>query len=45
MSCVYKHNKEMTVEDVTMAIDTFTLLTPKHLHFLHQKGLLEIIVK
>ena len=44
MSCVQKHNKEMTVEDVTMVADTYTLLMPNQLHFLHQKELLEIIV-
>ena len=42
--CVQKHNNKMTIEDVTMAADTFTLLTTKHLGFLFQKGLLEIIV-
>ena len=45
MLCVQKHNKEkdMTIKDVTMATDTFTLLMPDHLCFLHQKGLLETI--
>ena len=44
MTCVQKHNNKMTIKDVSMAADTFTLLTSKHLHFLCQKGLLEIIV-
>ena len=44
MSFVQKHNKKMTFEDVTIAMDTFTLLIPDHLHFLHQKTSLEIIV-
>ena len=44
ISCVQKHNNKFTIQDVTMAADTFTLLTPKHLCFLHKKGLLEIIV-
>ena len=34
----------MTIEDVTIATETFTLLTLDHLHFLHQKGFLEIII-
>ena len=35
-----KHKREITVEDVTIAADTFTLLMPHHLHFSHQKGIL-----
>ena len=35
--------QRMTIEDVTMTADTFTLLMPQHLCFLHQMGLLEII--
>ena len=38
MPCVRKNNKDMMVQEVTMAVDTFTLLMPKHLCFLHQKG-------
>ena len=42
---VYRSTKkEMTIEDTTMAMDTFTLLKPKLLCFLYQKGLLEIKV-
>ena len=44
MSHVKKHSREMTGEDVTIAIDTFTLLTPNHLCFPHQKWFLETIV-
>ena len=44
MSCVQKLNTEMTTEDVTIAANTFTLLMPKHLCFLCQKGLLETTV-
>ena len=44
MSCVQKHSKEMTIQDITMAMDTFTLLIAKHLLWLCQKVLLEIIV-
>ena len=44
MSCVQKHNNKFTIQEVTMAADTFILWTPRHLCFLCQKGLLEIIV-
>ena len=36
--------QNITIENVTMPADTFPLLTPKLLYFLHQKGLLEITV-
>ena len=41
--CTEAH-KDMTIEEVTMAVDTFTLQMPDHLCFLFQKGLLETIV-
>ena len=44
ISCVQLHNHKITIEDVAMAADTFTLLTCEHLCFLHQQGLLEIIL-
>ena len=44
ISCVQKHNNKMTIEDITIAADTLTLLTPENLCFLHQKWLLELIV-
>ena len=44
ISCVQLHNHNITIEDVTMAADTFTLLTQGHLFFLCQQGLLEIIL-
>ena len=43
MSCAQKHRKEITIEDVSMSVDAFTLLMHKHCHFLCQKGLLKII--
>ena len=43
-SCAQKYIKDMTIGDVTMAVDTFTLLMLKHLCSLHQNGLSEIIV-
>ena len=33
--------KDMTVEDVNIAMDTFTLLMHNYLCFLHQEGLVE----
>ena len=39
-----KKYKEMTVEDVRIAMDTFTLLMPNHLCFLHWKRFLETTI-
>ena len=35
ISCLQLHNRELSIENVTMAADTFALLSPDHLCFLH----------
>ena len=43
ISCLQLLNNELTIENVTMAADTFALLSQDHLHFLWQQNLLETI--
>ena len=45
ISCLQLHNNELTIENVTMAADTFVLLSQDHLHFLWQQNLLETILQ
>ena len=45
MSCLQLHNNELTIENITMAADTFALLSQDHLHFLWQQKLLETILE
>ena len=45
ISCLQLHNNQLTIEHVTMAADTFALLSQDHLHFLWQQDLLEIILE
>ena len=34
ISCLQLHNRQLSIENVTMAAETFALLLPDHLHFL-----------
>ena len=45
ISCLQLHNRQLSIENVTMAADTFALLSPDHLHFLCQENLLETILQ
>ena len=45
ISCLQLHNSKLTIEHVTMAADTFPLLSQDHLHFLWQQELLEKILE
>ena len=45
ISCLQLHNNELTIENVTMAADTFALLSQDHLCFLCQQNLLETILQ
>ena len=45
ISCLQLHNNEPIIENVTMAANTFTLLSQDHLHFLWQQNLLETILE
>ena len=45
ISCLQLHNNELTIENITMAADTFALLSQEHLHFLQQQNLLETILE
>ena len=44
ISCLQSHNSQLSIENVTMAADTFALLSPDHLHFLHRENLLKTIL-
>ena len=45
ISCLQLHNSQLSIENVTMAADTFALLSQDHLHFLQQQNLLETILQ
>ena len=45
ISCLQLHNNKLTIEHVTMAADTFALLSQDHLCFLWKQELLEIILE
>ena len=45
ISCLQSHNSQLSIENVTMAADTFALLSPDHLHFLCQENLLKTILQ
>ena len=45
ISCLWSHNSQLSIENVTMAADTFSLLSPDHLHFLCRENLLETILQ
>ena len=45
ISCLRLHNSQLSIENVTMAADTFALLSQDHLHFLWQQNLLETILQ
>ena len=45
ISCLQLHNNQLTTEHVTMAADTYAVLSQDHLHFLQQQDLLEIILE
>ena len=45
ISCLQLHNSKLTIENITMAADTFALLSQDHLHFLWQQNLLKTILQ
>ena len=45
ISCLRSHNSQLSIENVTMAADTFALLSSDHLHFLCQQNLFETILQ
>ena len=45
ISCLQLHNSQLSIDNVTMAADTFALLSQDYLHYLCQQNLLETILQ
>ena len=45
ISCLWLHNSGLTIDNITMAADTFALLSQDHLCFLWQQNLFETILQ